>query len=112
MSRLLLVKRYARTGRTGPAREQLRQMESEFSVGTPALFTGMVAGLYGRLDCLDGEFERAQTRIREAVRRLDSLAHLVAPQLIVTQFLSAAWAKAHLDAAEDRGPAAGRVRQQ
>ncbi|WP_308378060.1 BTAD domain-containing putative transcriptional regulator [Streptomyces sp. ISL-98] len=100
-ARGMLAQRYGRTGRTGLAREQLRQLEEEFSVGTPALFTGMVAGLYGWLDCLDGEYGRAGRRIGAAVRDLESLAYLVAPHLVVSQFPVAAWVKARLGAASD-----------
>ncbi|MFH8407423.1 ATP-binding protein [Streptomyces sp. NPDC018019] len=98
-ARLLLARHYGRTGRTGLAREQLREAEQAFTTGTPALFTGLVTGLYGWLDCLDGEFARAREHVRRAVRQLGSLAHLVGPHLITHQFLCAAWALAGLGAA-------------
>ncbi|NYI04544.1 BTAD domain-containing putative transcriptional regulator [Allostreptomyces psammosilenae] len=101
MERLLLAQRYGTTGRTDRAREQLRRMEQTFTTATPTLFTGMVAGLHGWLDCLDGEYPRALRHLRQAVRRLDPLGYLVAPQVVAVQFLSAAWAKAHLGAAPD-----------
>jgi predicted ATPase/DNA-binding SARP family transcriptional activator len=100
-ARILLAQHYGRTGRTGPAREQLRALEGELSAGTPGLFSGMVAGTRGWLDCLDGEYAQARGRIQEALRRLESLAYLVAPHLITDQFLCAAWAMAHLGAAGD-----------
>ncbi|MGY0056532.1 AfsR/SARP family transcriptional regulator [Streptomyces sp. LZ34] len=100
-ARLILVQHLGRTGRTGPARDQLDQLEQAFPAATPAFLTGMVAGLHGWLDCLDGAYERAQEHLRRAVRSLETLAYLVAPHLIAEQFISAAWAKAHLGAAED-----------
>ncbi|MGW7368735.1 AfsR family transcriptional regulator, partial [Streptomyces sp. NPDC054841] len=98
---LLLARRYGRTGRTGAAREELRRAAEEFPAGTPGLFTGMVAGMRAWLDCLDGAYGPARNHIRQAVDELESLAYLVAPGLIVDQFLVAAWAKAHLGQAED-----------
>ncbi|MES4905569.1 MULTISPECIES: BTAD domain-containing putative transcriptional regulator [unclassified Streptomyces] len=100
-ARLILVQHLGRTGRTGAARDQLDQMEQAIPATAPAFFTGMTAGLHGWLDCLDGAYERAQDHLRRAVRALETLAYLVAPHLIAEQFLSAAWAKAHLGAAED-----------
>ncbi|MGP3951943.1 AfsR/SARP family transcriptional regulator [Streptomyces sp. 7N604] len=98
---LLLIQHYGRTGRTGRAREQLDETERAFPPGTPAFFGGVAAGLRGWLDCLDGEYGQAEGHIREAVRRFESLAYLVAPRLVTDQFLGAAWAKAHLGGAED-----------
>ncbi|OKI00786.1 regulator [Streptomyces sp. CB02923] len=100
-ARLLLARHYGRTGRTGLAREQLHEAQQAFTTSTPALFTGLVTGLHGWLDCLDGDFPGARKHARRAVRQLDSLAHLVAPYLIAHQFLAAAWAMAHLGAAEE-----------
>ncbi|MFE3142515.1 BTAD domain-containing putative transcriptional regulator [Streptomyces scopuliridis] len=110
-ARLLLARRYGRTGRTDQARTQLRALETgaagEGASERGAAFAeqpflgGVVAGMHGWLDCLEGEFERARERTALAVRRLDSLAQLVAPHLIVHQFPCAAWAKARLGAAED-----------
>ncbi|GGU28185.1 AfsR/SARP family transcriptional regulator [Streptomyces violascens] len=100
-ARTLLAQHFGRTGRTGAARRQLRLMEAEFTPVTPDLFRGLVAGMHGWVDCLDGKYVDAQDRIQEAVRHLESQAYLVAPNLILSQFLSAAWAKAGLGAAAD-----------
>ncbi|MEU5585078.1 BTAD domain-containing putative transcriptional regulator [Streptomyces chrestomyceticus] len=100
-ARLLLARHYGRTGRTGLAREQLREAEQAFTTGTPALFTGVVTGLHGWLDCLDGEFTRAREHVRRAVRQLAGLAPLVAPHLLVHQLLCGGWSMAHSGAAED-----------
>ncbi|WP_438296431.1 BTAD domain-containing putative transcriptional regulator [Streptomyces sp. HUAS TT7] len=100
-ARMLLAQHFGRTGRTGAARQQLQLMETEFTPVTPDLFRGLVAGMHGWLDCLDGKYADAQDRIQDAVRHLESQAYLVAPNLILSQFLSAAWAKAELGAATD-----------
>ncbi|MFD7167506.1 BTAD domain-containing putative transcriptional regulator [Streptomyces violascens] len=100
-ARMLLAQHFGRTGRTGASRQQLQLMEAEFTPVTPDLFRGLVAGMHGWLDCLDGKYPDAQDRIQEAVRHLESQAYLVAPNLILSQFLSAAWAKAELGAAAD-----------
>uniref|UniRef100_A0AAU2UZJ3 Winged helix-turn-helix domain-containing protein n=1 Tax=Streptomyces sp. NBC_00003 TaxID=2903608 RepID=A0AAU2UZJ3_9ACTN len=100
-ARMLLAQHFGRTGRTGAARQQLRLMEGEFTALTPELFRGLVAGMHGWLDCLDGKYADAQGRIKDAVRHLESQAYLVAPHLIRSQFLSSAWAKAALGAAQD-----------
>lgn len=92
-ARLLLAGRYGRTGRTALARDQIATLEEEPGFREHGLQVGITEGLHGWLDCLDGAYERALTHLRESVRLLDSLAHLVAPQLIVSQFLCAAWAK-------------------
>ncbi|HET6859189.1 MAG TPA: BTAD domain-containing putative transcriptional regulator [Streptomyces sp.] len=101
IARTMLAQHLGRTSRTGLAREQLRALETEFTVATPALFTGMVAGVHGWLDCVDGAYEQALRQIRVAARDLESLVFLVAPHLIVSQFPSAAWAMACLGMAED-----------
>ncbi|WP_371655643.1 MULTISPECIES: BTAD domain-containing putative transcriptional regulator [unclassified Streptomyces] len=100
-ARMLLAHHYAATGRVGLAREQLRLMEAEFTKAVPEMFRGLVAGVDGWLDCLGGAYADALGRVREAVRQLEGQAYLVAPNLITSQFLVAAWAKAHLGAAEE-----------
>ncbi|KWT63283.1 regulator [Streptomyces albus subsp. albus] len=106
-ARLLLARHYGRTGRTGLAREQLNEAEQAFTSGTPPIFTGMVSGLHGWLDCLDGDFVRAREHVRRAVRQLAALAHLVAPYLVTHQFLCAAWAMAEPGAAGEGAAEAG-----
>ncbi|MET7617817.1 BTAD domain-containing putative transcriptional regulator [Streptomyces sp. NPDC005408] len=100
-ARMLLAQHYGRTGRTALARHQLREIEAEMPDRTPGLFSGIVAGTHGWLDALDGEYAAARDDVGDAVRRLDSLAFLVAPFLVVDQFLCAAWAMAHTGSALD-----------
>ncbi|MFE5298152.1 AfsR family transcriptional regulator, partial [Streptomyces sp. NPDC056632] len=99
--RLLLAQHYGNTGRTALARAQLVLMRREFCDLTPGLFHGMLDGLGGWLDCLDGAFEEAATRLARAVSEMEALAYLVAPYLIVTQFAAAAWVRAETGAPEE-----------
>ncbi|MEJ8633335.1 ATP-binding protein [Streptomyces sp. MS2.AVA.5] len=100
-ARMALTRYYGAIGRTGPARGQLEGMERELSASAPGLFRGLLVGMHGWLACVDGAYAQARDRIRDAVGLLDTMAHLVAPHLVADQFLCAAWAMAHLDAAED-----------
>ncbi|MEV5973020.1 AfsR family transcriptional regulator, partial [Streptomyces sp. NPDC051921] len=99
--RLLLAQHYGDTGRTSLARAQLDLMRKEFGDVTPGLFHGMLDGLGGWLDCLDGAFEQAAVRLARAVGEMEALAYLVAPYLIVTQFATAAWVRAETGAPEE-----------
>ncbi|MEU1230458.1 BTAD domain-containing putative transcriptional regulator [Streptomyces sp. NPDC005828] len=91
--RLLLAQHYGHTGRTGLARAQLSLLEEEFGEVTPALFWGLVGGTWAWLDCLDGAHDQALARLARAVVDIETLAHLVAPHLVVAQFGTAAWAR-------------------
>ncbi|MFF5973537.1 ATP-binding protein [Streptomyces sp. NPDC012769] len=99
--RLLLTQHYGTTGRTSLAREQVDLMRQEFGDITPGLFHGMLAGLCAWLDCVDGAYDDATARLADAVRDMEALAYLVAPYLIVTQFATAAWARARTGAAAE-----------
>ncbi|MFC8887541.1 hypothetical protein ACFT56_35610, partial [Streptomyces cinereoruber] len=92
-ARTLLVQHYAHTGRTGLARAQLTLLEGEFGESVPALFRGLVGGTWAWLDCVDGLYDRAVERLARAVVDVETLAHLVAPYLVVAQFGTAAWAR-------------------
>ncbi|MGW8764376.1 hypothetical protein ACWGN5_17920 [Streptomyces sp. NPDC055815] len=67
-------------------------MEGEFGEVTPALFWGLVGGTWAWLDCLDGAYDQALERLARAVVDVQTLAHLVAPHLLVAQFATTAWA--------------------
>ncbi|MFB7589028.1 BTAD domain-containing putative transcriptional regulator [Streptomyces sp. NPDC056169] len=105
--RLLLAQHYAHTGRTGLARAQLTRLEGEFGENTPALFWGLVGGTWAWLDCLDGAHDRALERLARAVADLETLAHLVAPYLVVAQFATAAWARGGRGGRGDSGDSDG-----
>ncbi|WP_329124124.1 ATP-binding protein [Streptomyces sp. NBC_01353] len=100
-ARLLLAQHYAHTGRTALAREQLHRIEGEFPGNAPDLFAGLTGGLRGWLDCLDGAYDEAVAHLAHAVRDVETLAYLVAPYLVVCQFVTAAWARAGRDSAGD-----------
>ncbi|MBC9711998.1 AfsR family transcriptional regulator [Streptomyces sp. TRM66268-LWL] len=100
-ARLLLARHYGSTGRLSEARAQLAEVERALPTGVPQLFRGTVEGVHGWLDCLEGRYASAQHHLREAVRGMSGVAYLVAPQLVVDQFLAAAWAKARLGEGED-----------
>ncbi|GGT16353.1 hypothetical protein GCM10010222_67900 [Streptomyces tanashiensis] len=100
-ARLLLAQHYGHTGRTGLARAQLSLLEGEFGDVTPSLFWGLVGGTWAWLDCLDTAYDRALERLARAVVDVETLAHLVAPHLVVAQFGTAAWARGGRDAPGD-----------
>ncbi|MFB7368535.1 BTAD domain-containing putative transcriptional regulator [Streptomyces sp. NPDC056222] len=100
-ARLLLAQHYAHTGRTALAREQLHRIEGEFPGNAPDLFAGLTGGLRGWLDCLDGAYDEAVAHLAGAVRDVETLAYLVAPYLVVCQFVTAAWARAGRDSGRD-----------
>ncbi|WP_426362411.1 AfsR/SARP family transcriptional regulator [Streptomyces sp. E-08] len=104
--RLLLAQHYGLTGRTGLARAQLALLEKEFGEVTPALFWGLVGGTWAWLDCLDGDHDRALERLARSVVDIETLAHLVAPHLVVAQFGTAAWARGGRGAPGDAGTGA------
>ncbi|WP_327160010.1 AfsR/SARP family transcriptional regulator [Streptomyces zaomyceticus] len=100
-ARLLLAQHYGHTGRTGLARAQLSRLEGEFGDVTPALFWGLAGGTWAWLDCLDGAYDRAVGRLARAVTDVETLAHMVAPYLVVAQFATAAWALGGRGGADD-----------
>ncbi|WP_079044963.1 MULTISPECIES: BTAD domain-containing putative transcriptional regulator [unclassified Streptomyces] len=106
-ARLLLAQHYGHTGRTDLARKQLTLLEGEFGDVTPALFWGLVGGAWAWLDCLDGAYDRAVARLGRAVDDVETLAHLVAPHLVVVQFATAAWALGGHGRPGDAGTGAG-----
>ncbi|MET9678581.1 AfsR family transcriptional regulator, partial [Streptomyces sp. NPDC006482] len=105
--RLLLAQHYGHTDRVVLARAQLARLEDEFGAHTPALFWGLVGGTWAWLDCLDGAHDRALERLARAVADLETLAHLVAPYLVVAQFATAAWARGGRAAPGDAETGAG-----
>ncbi|MGW4703163.1 ATP-binding protein, partial [Streptomyces sp. NPDC004285] len=104
--RLLLAQHYGHTARTGLARAQLVRLEQEFGEVTPRLFWGLAGGTWAWLDCLDGDHDRALERLARAAADIETLAHLVAPHLVVAQFGTAAWARGGRGAPGDAGTGA------
>ncbi|MGW0698327.1 ATP-binding protein [Streptomyces sp. NPDC002867] len=100
-ARMLLVQHYGRTGRAALARDQLDRIGEDFKGPGFVLFAGMLEGGHAWLDCLGGDHAAAAARAAEAVRLMDRMAFLVAPHLIIDQFLCTAWAFAHVGRAHD-----------
>ncbi|WP_415950699.1 ATP-binding protein, partial [Streptomyces sp. KLOTTS4A1] len=96
-ARLFLALRLGRTGRTAQARECLAWLGEQFSAGPIAMFKGMIMGMQGWLDTVDGDHESALVNAREAlVRALDPMPQMVMPQLTWTHLSLAARALAGL----------------
>ncbi|MTE18780.1 AfsR family transcriptional regulator [Streptomyces sp. TRM43335] len=101
-ARIQLVFHLGVTGRTAAAREHLAELEDRFRGGAPDIFLGMVRGLRGWLDVLDGRYEEAIEVLRESLRRTqDGLAWFVAPRLAVSQLPYAAHALSAVGRAAD-----------
>ncbi|MGP3924149.1 AfsR/SARP family transcriptional regulator [Streptomyces sp. 8N616] len=96
--RLHLAILLGRSGRTAEAREQLdRMMRDDFASHAPRLFEGLVKGLAGWLDLLDGRPAEALEQFRDALEAVqDPLTDMVAPVLPVIQLMSGAQAHAAL----------------
>ncbi|WP_455357416.1 AfsR/SARP family transcriptional regulator [Streptomyces sp. SYSU K217416] len=99
-ARVFLAMRLGRTSRTGEARQQLQLLREEFSYGAFAVFDGIVLGLLGWLDNLDGRYEEALAKLREALERAkDPLVAMVAPQMPAMYLMNAAVSLAALGGA-------------
>ncbi|MDQ0813787.1 putative ATPase/DNA-binding SARP family transcriptional activator [Streptomyces sp. B3I7] len=86
------------TGRPAEGREQLVRLREEFkAVGFP-VFDALVHGLDAWLDTLEGRYEEALVRVREALRSAgDRLIQVMAPQMGSTYLVVAALTLAGLD---------------
>ncbi|WP_369379413.1 BTAD domain-containing putative transcriptional regulator [Streptomyces sp. cg36] len=90
-ARMFLAMRLGRTGRIAEAREQIEVMLAEFNSATLSLFEGFVLGLRGWLENMEGEYAKGLADAREALARaLDSMARLVAPQMISVHLITVA----------------------
>ncbi|MEC4017854.1 hypothetical protein [Streptomyces sp. H27-D2] len=101
--RIQLGLRCGSTGRTEEARFHLELLTEEFAHRALALFQGLVEGLLGWLDILDGL--PAEALPRALAKSLEPMARLVAPQMAPAQLLSGARAWALLageDGQDDR----------
>lgn len=80
----------ARRGETEEARALLEPVERQFDRRAPELFGGMVQGILAWVYCLDGEPERALELLRVAIAKTrGAIAEAVAPQLTLSQLLTA-----------------------
>ncbi|QFR97626.1 AAA family ATPase [Streptomyces tsukubensis] len=82
-SRLALALLLGSTSRRAEAREQLELLRASFSTTASfAVFDGLVLGAEAWLDTLDGQYEEALGKVRQAlVRALEQIALMVAPQM-------------------------------
>ncbi|MGK5632406.1 AfsR family transcriptional regulator, partial [Streptomyces sp. URMC 123] len=100
-ARVCLAVRCGTTGRTAEARAHLTVLAEEFDRQPLALFSGMVAGLLGWLDTVDGHYADGLARLRQAVAAAqDPMARAVVPSLVPMQFPAAAAALAGSGAPE------------
>ncbi|MEV0279318.1 BTAD domain-containing putative transcriptional regulator [Streptomyces sp. NPDC050610] len=96
-ARLQLAVRIARSGRTGEARAEFDELYRDFEDHSIDLFQGMVVGLYGWLEVLEGRPEAALAKLREALSKAQTpLGQLIAPHLPSTHILTGAHAHALL----------------
>ena len=93
LTRVYLATLLGRTGRTAECRRHLDALLAEFAGRREPqqLVRGMVDGMYGWLELLDGRPDHARSRLLQAVRHpRHPLAQLVAPELSRVSLLYAA----------------------
>ncbi|MEU7042267.1 BTAD domain-containing putative transcriptional regulator [Streptomyces varsoviensis] len=96
-ARLQLAVRIARAGRTDEARTEFDRLYQDFEDHTIHVFQGMVVGLYGWLEVLEGRPGAALAKLRQALAKTRTpLGRLIAPHLPLTQILTGAQAHALL----------------
>ncbi|GAA2086900.1 hypothetical protein GCM10009801_49540 [Streptomyces albiaxialis] len=101
-----LAMRLGRQGRTRRARELLEPLEQDFEQRAPELFAGMFQGVIAWTYCLDGTWEEALWRVREALGKSGNvLTEAIAPHLVLAQILTAVRSLAPLG----DGPTAARL---
>ncbi|WP_093801108.1 BTAD domain-containing putative transcriptional regulator [Streptomyces sp. Wb2n-11] len=96
-ARMYLAMWCGRTGRTDEAREQLELMRRSFNRSNLAIFAGFVLGLLAWMDNLDGRYDEALDRARQALERsCEPLSRMVAPQMPAIHLVTVARALAGL----------------
>lgn len=99
----------AERGQLGQARRQFEQQLAEFGGRTHELFHGVMEGLLGWLDVLEGRPADALVRLRSALAKTQSsVTSTVVPQVPVAQLVTGAQALAGLGGTE-RARAAARM---
>ncbi|UGY91068.1 BTAD domain-containing putative transcriptional regulator [Streptomyces gobiensis] len=102
LARLHLTTWLGRTGRLAECREQLDALVTDFGKGAARLFLGMVEGLFGWLETLEGRPETARTRFRTAIEETrDQLGEMIVPELAISYLAMTAEAVCALDRAPD-----------
>lgn len=106
-TRVHLGTRMARAGRLAEARAHFERLEEEFGHRAIPLFEGMMLGLLGWLDTLEGRPADGLLKLRRALERADDpLVGLVASHLPMVHMQHAALAHATLGGAEHARTAA------
>ncbi|MDI3424201.1 BTAD domain-containing putative transcriptional regulator [Streptomyces luteolus] len=102
-ARIHLAGRLGASGRRGEAREQLDLLWDQYFSGPAVMFKGVLHGIYGWLDILDGRHEEAYEHAAAAFRwSQDPVALMIAPHMASVQLALAAWS---LAGREKREPA-------
>ncbi len=100
-ARLYLALRLGRTGRTEEARAHLTWMRDQFMSGPILMFRGMLDGMFGWLDTVDGDNESALVHARDALAQaMEPMSQMVMPQLSSSHLALAAKALAGLGGEE------------
>ncbi|MDQ8701347.1 BTAD domain-containing putative transcriptional regulator [Streptomyces sp. LHD-70] len=94
-ARIHLTGRLGASGRGGEAREQLDLLWEQYFSGPAVMFKGVLHGIYGWLDILDGRHEEAYEHATAAFRwSQDPVAAMIAPHMASVQLALCAWALA------------------
>ncbi|MDI3387269.1 BTAD domain-containing putative transcriptional regulator [Streptomyces sp. B-S-A8] len=94
-ARVHLAGRLGESGRRDEAREQLDLLWDQYFSGPAVMFKGVLHGIYGWLDILDGRHEEAYTHGKAAFDwSQDPVAAMVAPHMASIQLALCAWALA------------------
>ncbi|SDK03592.1 AfsR/SARP family transcriptional regulator [Streptomyces indicus] len=100
-ARLYLALRLGRTGRTEEARGHLSWLRDQFLSGPIVMFRGMLDGMFGWLDTVDGDNESALVHARDAMAHaVQPMSQMVMPQMASSHLSLAAKALAGLGGAE------------
>ncbi len=91
--RLQLGIHIARSGRLAEAREFLEELAGEYGSRAMLLFQGLISGLLGWVDTLQGRPQEALPKIRNALVKCDDpVAGVIAPHMMAIQLMHAAQA--------------------
>ncbi|WP_199551804.1 AfsR/SARP family transcriptional regulator, partial [Streptomyces sp. N35] len=108
-ARLYLALRLGRTGRVEEARRNLLWLRDQFLSGPILMFRGMLDGMFGWLDTIEGRHASALEHARSAlVQAMEPMSQMVMPQLASSHLSLAAKALACLGG-EERALSAARL---
>lgn len=100
-ARLYFALHLGRTGRTEEARQHLSWLRDQFLSGPIVMFRGMLDGMLGWLDTVDGDYASAVGHARSALAHaMEPMSQMVMPQLTANHLALAAKALAGLGGEE------------